>query len=124
MLGLDDVTDALVEVGLDYVSTLTTMRPAIEGVMIEGLPRSWDKLWLRLYKSIGGTVTTSASDSNDDTRIQYPASNSDTKTPYTGDIDAPASGWDTDGRVTVKQTQPYPMTLLAVFGDLSVGDKS
>ena len=112
----ESVTSALVEVGLDYVSTGITMRPAIAGVMIEGLPRSWDKLWLRLYKSIGGQV-------NGET-VQYPASNSDTKTPYTGDIDVPTEGWDTDGRVTVIQNQPYPMTLLAVFGDLSVGDRS
>lgn len=112
----ESVTNALVEVGLDYVSTATTMRPAIEGMMIEGFPRSWDKLWLRLYQSIGGTA-------NGET-IQYPASNLDTKTSYTGDIDVPTQGWDTDGRVTVKQEQPYPMTLLAIFGDLSVGDRS
>lgn len=44
------------EVGLHYDSTLTTMRPGIEGEMIEGLPRSWVTLWARFFETRGGHI--------------------------------------------------------------------
>ena len=109
------VTNAVVEVGLHYDSTAITMRPAIEGAMIEGLPRSWDKLWVRLYQSIGGAVNGQA--------LQYPASALDDKGLFTGDVEITGYGWDTDGRITITQTQPYPFTVLAVFGELSVSER-
>lgn len=103
-----------VEVGLHYDSTGVTMRPAIEGQVIEGLPRSWDSLFARLKDTIGGTINGE--------KIQYVPSDLDTKGLFTGDRKVSGVGWDTEGRITVQQTQPYPMTLLAVFGTLSVGD--
>ena len=109
------VTNAVVEVGIHYDSTAITMRPAIEGAMIEGLPRSWDKLWVRLHQSIGGAVNGQA--------LQYPASALDDKGLFTGDVEITGYGWDTDGRITITQTQPYPFTVLAVFGELSVSER-
>jgi len=103
-----------VEVGLHYNSTLRTMRPAIDGTIIEGVPRSWDKLWLRLYKSVGGYVNNEL--------VQYPTSPLGTLVLYTGDLEVQSTGWDTDGRITVEQRLPYPFTLLALFGTLSVAD--
>ncbi len=102
------------EVGLPYNSTVTTMRPAVEGMVIEGIPRKWDSLFARMKDTIGGTINGEA--------MQYPPSPLDEKIPYTGDIKVSAQGWDTDGRVTIQQTDPYPMTILAVFGMLNVGD--
>jgi len=99
-----------VEVGLHYDSKVTTMRPAIEGTIIEGLPRSWDKLFVRLLDSVGGHVNGEP--------IQYPGDFA----LYTGDREVTGQGWDTDGRITVEQRLPYPFTLLALFGTLSVGD--
>ncbi len=105
-----------IEVGLHYDSTVTTMRPAVQGSIIEGLPRSWDKLFIRLGGSWGGQIR-SAPD-GDFEPLQYP----DTVQLFNGDIDVSGVGWGLDGRVTVKQDQPLPFTLLAIFGTLSVGD--
>jgi len=103
-----------VEVGVHYESTLVTMRPAIEGQVIEGLPRSWDSLWLRLKDTIGGTVNGEL--------IQYVPSDLDTLGLFTGDRKVTGQGWDNEGRITIEQDQPYPMTVLATFGTLSIGD--
>ncbi len=107
-------------VGLHYDSTVTTMRPAVQGSIIEGLPRSWDKLFIRLGGSWGGQIR-SAPD-GDFEPLQYPIPQLDTVQLFNGDIDVSGVGWGLDGRVTVKQDQPLPFTLLAIFGTLSVGD--
>lgn len=115
------LTDALVptdvlEIGFHYDSTATTMRPAVPGgETIEGLPRSWDSLFLRVHETIGGKVNGES--------LLYTADPLSTNVPYTGDVKATGQGWDTEGRVTIVQDQPYPMTVLATFGTLSIGDK-
>jgi hypothetical protein len=115
------LTDALVptdvlEIGFHYDSTAVTMRPAVpNGETIEGLPRSWDSLFLRVHETIGGKVNGEA--------LLYPADPLSTNVTYTGDVKATGQGWDTEGRITILQDQPYPMTVLATFGTLSIGDK-
>jgi hypothetical protein len=102
-------------VGLHYDSTIETFRPGIPGTVIEGLPRSWNALWVRLFESIGGRVN--------DEDIQYPADPLDTKRHYTGDVKVtPAPAWNTDGRIKIEQTQPYPLHVLCAFGDLELGE--
>lgn len=115
------LTDALVsgdvlEIGFHYDSTAITMRPAVPGQSpLEGMPRSWDSLFLRVYKTIGGKINGEAA--------LYTPDPLDTSVTYTGDVKATGQGWGTDGRVTILQDQPYPMTVLATFGTLSVGDR-
>lgn len=111
-----DLTAASVyiEIGLHYDSTLETMRPSIPGEVIEGLPRSWNDLWLRLHQSVGGTVNGEP--------IQYPAGIMGTIEPFTGDVMVRPEGCDTDGRIRVVQDKPYPMTILSSFGTLTLGD--
>lgn len=104
-----------VEIGLHYDSTATTMRPAIKGENIEGIPRSWDKLSARLHKTKGGTIAGKP--------IAYAAGTLGSNALYTGDVKVTAQGWSTDGRVSIVQDQPYPMTVLALYGTLSIGDK-
>jgi hypothetical protein len=90
------------------------MRPAIPGgEPIEGLPRSWDSLFARVHNTVGGTLNGE--------RLRYPPNALNTVTPYTGDVKATGQGWDQEGRVTLVQDQPYPMTCLALFGTLSIG---
>lgn len=102
------------EVGLHYDSTATTMRPAIvNGGVIEGLPRSWDSLWVRVTDAKGGTVNGEL--------LHYAPNDLGSTGLYEGDIKVTGQGWDTEGRVSIVQTQPYPMTLLATFGTLSIG---
>jgi hypothetical protein len=110
-----DEEASVVEVGLHYDSDLETMRPAIQGQNIEGLPRSWDKAFVRLKSTLGGTVN--------DKDLRYVPDTLDTAGLFTGDQDArPEDGWGTEGRIRIQQTQPYPMTVLAAFGTLSLGD--
>jgi len=109
-----DEAASKVEIGLHYNSKLVTMRPAVQGEVLEGLPRSWDKLFVRLLETIGGTVNGE--------QLKYVPDPLDTKTLFVGDKEVTGLGWDTVGRITVEQLQPYPMKLLAVFGTLSIGD--
>ena len=102
------------EVGLHYDSLGVTMRPAIEGSVIEGVPRSWDSLYARLKDTVGGKLNGKP--------IQYPPSKIGTLTPFTGDRKVTNTGWDREGRIRFEQTEPYPMTILALFGTLSLGD--
>jgi hypothetical protein len=103
-----------VEFGIHYDSKFVSMRPAIQGSVIEGLARSWDKLWVRVVGTVGGMLN--------GREIRYPPAPLGNPNVFTGDRDVTQNGWDTLGRVTVEQTQPYPMTLLALFGTLTVGD--
>lgn len=103
----------VLEIGLHYNSTATTMRPALQGTNIHGLPRSWDSLFVRLHESKGGKINGEP--------IQYAASDLDENELFTGDRKVTGQGWDTDGRVTVLQDQPYPLTALAIFGTLTIG---
>lgn len=105
------------EGGLHYDSTITTLRPTVEGTVIDGLPRLWSRLGVRLLNSKGGILN--------DERLVYPTEFLDTQTLYTGDLQVTPqgiSGSDADGRITIKQTEPYPMTVLMLFGTLQVGD--
>lgn len=115
--GVVDLGDPalVVEVGLHYDTTIRTMRPAIEGSSIEGLPRSWDTIGIRLHKTRGGRVNGEW--------LSYAPNDLDEVGLFTGDRIVTGQGWDTDGRITIEQTQPYPMTVLAVYGELSVGDR-
>lgn len=102
-----------VEVGLHYGSPGATMRPSVEGMMVEGVPRSWTELWTRVRNTRGGKINGS--------ELQYPP----TLPPqilFTGDIMvSPPSGGTTDERVMFEQHLPYPMTVLGIFGELKFG---
>lgn len=99
------------EVGLHYRSTVITMRPTIEGQMVEGLLRNWIKLWIRVKDAIGGTINGEP--------INYVPSPLDTLVLKTGDYDVTQqANPDTEGYITIVQDEPYPMTLLAVFGEI------
>ena len=41
---------------------------------------------------------------------------------FTGDKRVTNLGWDTNGQITIKQTQPLPLTVLAVTGTLVASD--
>ncbi len=102
------------QAGLHYDSTLTTMRPGIPGQVIEGLPRSWDSLFLRLLNSRGGKINGAS--------IQYAADPLGTAPLFSGDVKVTTQEWDTTGRFTIVQDQPYPFHVLCAFGTLSLGE--
>jgi hypothetical protein len=105
---------SVVEIGLDYASIGVTKRPAVEGSVIEGLPRSWDTLWARFLRTVGGTINGQP--------LIYAPGPPGRPNYFGGDVKVTGEGWDIDGRVLIEQRQPYPMTVLALFGTLSVGD--
>ena len=106
-----------IEVGLHYNSKLTTMRPSIPNVVIEGLPRSWSKLFVRLKDSLGGKINGNP--------ISYPPFPLGSVSLFTGDrpVTPPGiTGNDTNGAIEIIQDQPYPLTILCTFGTLTIGD--
>ena len=81
--------------------------------MVEGTIRSWNEIWLRVRNSLGGKVN--------DVEIQYPPQLAPTVL-RTGDVFInPPGGGDTDGRIRFEQHLPYPMTILALFGEVTFG---
>lgn len=114
---LDDAYSQI-EVGLHYDSRLKEMPAAIPNVSIEGMPKQWIKLFVRLFQSMGGTL-------NGENLI-YPPGILDTQQLFTGDIEVTPqsiSGNDTEAPVEIVQNQPYPMTVLCTFGTLEVADR-
>jgi hypothetical protein len=108
---------AKIEIGLHYDSKLVTMRPALQDSMIEGTQRMWDKLTVRLLKSIGCRVN------GNDVLANIGGEAMDSAPPlFTGDKPVPCAGWDDQGRITVEQKAPYPQILLAVYGRLNLSN--
>jgi len=111
---LTEAASETAEVGLHFDGTLTTMRPAVEGMMVEGLPRSWKKLWARVLNSMGGKLN--------GIELVYPTVPLTTRPLYTGDVEITTYAvTDTDGAVTLLRDKPYPMTVLALFGEVEFG---
>jgi len=111
---IEPVTNATVEVGLRYRSIAETFRPAIEGQIIEGAPRSWSTLWARVRNTIGGKI-------NGRDFLYAPMGSA--QIPFTGDKKTYQGGVSLDGSITIEQDAPYPMEVLAMFGRLNVGDE-
>jgi hypothetical protein len=108
---LTEAAQQTAEVGLHYSSPGTTMRPAVDGAMVEGLTRSWAEVWIRLHESRGGRIN--------GFDLQYEAEL--TPSLFTGDKQVHPPGASTDGRLTFEQHLPYPMTVLAMFGECYFG---
>jgi hypothetical protein len=115
--GLDPtVTQA--EVGLPFESTLETLRPEISGLgTIQNLRQSYNRIWVRFYQTLGAEI-------NGQQKTFRKAGDPTDSPPSVQDVDLRTmeTKWDREGRITVKQTQPLPMTILFVAGDLNVGD--
>jgi hypothetical protein len=112
---LEDPAYEHVEIGLAYRSTMTTFRPTVANQMVEGRPRAWSEVFARVYASLGGQIQGSW--------LPYLLPLMDTTGLTTGDVSVNFdSEYDLDGRITVIQDQPYPLTLLALFGTVSFGD--
>jgi Ubiquitin-activating enzyme E1 FCCH domain len=113
---------ARIEIGLHYDSQLTTMRPALQESMIEGTQKIWDKITLRLLKSIGGSIKT-PNGGEELIPMNIGGQPMDIASmPFTGDKPVPLNGIDDTGRITVFQKQPYPQTILAVYGRLNISN--
>lgn len=113
-------------VGYAYPSTMQTMRieaGSADGTS-QGKPKRIHGITLRLYETVGIEV---GSDSSEADRIPFRDSSMsmDTAVPlFTGDKDIEFRGGFEEGdRLFVRQSQPLPMTVLALFPRMNTFDK-
>ena len=113
-------------VGLSYSSTMTTLRVDAGSAMgtSQGKIKRINELTVRLYRSVGLKVGRDA-DNLDVVPFRSSAAAMDEAIAlYTGDKEIELNGnYDTDGQITIRQDQPLPMTVLAVYATLSTFDQ-
>jgi hypothetical protein len=111
-------TVTVAEVGLHFDSTIETMRPDAgqDAGTAQGEQKSINDITVRLYKSLGCTIQ------GDLLTFRKPADPMGLPPPmFTGDKRVTNLGWSTEGQITIQQTQPLPMTVLAIITEISVG---
>tara|TARA_X000001382_G_scaffold127016_1_gene114316 strand:- start:80 stop:2401 length:2322 start_codon:yes stop_codon:yes gene_type:complete len=112
-------------VGLGYTSTLQTLRleaGSVDGTS-QGKPKRIHAVTVRFDKTVGAEIGT---DSNNVDRIFFrdDSMEMDTAIPlFTGDreIEFPG-GFDDDAKIFIRQAQPLPLTVLAIFPRLNTFD--
>jgi len=108
-----------IEMGLGYISTIKTMRveAGSQAGTAQGRKKRYNEVLVRLYKTVGVTIN------GDQIPFRSSASKMGQNIPqFTGDKRVTNLGWDREGQVTIKQTQPLPMTVLGVTGTLVTSD--
>tara|TARA_X000001382_G_scaffold83850_1_gene59337 strand:- start:9275 stop:11305 length:2031 start_codon:yes stop_codon:yes gene_type:complete len=120
-----DVSTTSAAIGLEFTSAMQTLRiesGSQDGVS-QGKPKRIHGVTLRLHRTVG--IEIGSSSSNVD-RIPFRDSSMsmDTAVPlFTGDKDVEFSGGFEDGdRLYVQQTQPLPMTILALYPRMNTYD--
>jgi hypothetical protein len=116
---------SVVQVGLPYTGTLTTMRFSGGGQTGpgQGMLKRITHVVFRLYQTLGGQY---GNDGGPYDWIQWRASFDDMSQPppmFTGDIKVEwNNGTDFDGYVSIQQAQPLPMTVIAVMPQFFTND--
>lgn len=108
------------EVGLPYRIAVKSMRPSVEGQMVEGHLRKWIKLFLRLHNSIppkvnGEQMDLAVGGDPMDQGVQL----------VKGDREVYSENWvsDLDGYITIEQDVPGPLTVLSMFGEVEFSER-
>jgi len=120
-----DFSATSASVGFGFTSNLETLRiesGSVDGTS-QGKPKRIHAITLRLFETVGVEVGNGASDLD---RIPFRDSSMgmDTAIPlFTGDkeIEFPG-GFEDDDRIFVRQTQPLPLTVLALFPRMNTFD--
>ena len=113
-------------IGLGFDSTLQTMRVDAGGTegTAQGKIKRIHDITLRLFRTVGIQVGSSESEID---RIPFRSSADDMNTAlslFTGDKELEfRGGFDNDGFIVVKQNQPLPTTVLAIFPRLQTFDQ-
>lgn len=110
-----DNTAVRLEVGEHYSSILTTVRP---GQIEQALEKSLGEVYVRLHESLGMKVngeTVTFSSTSDPLDQPPPLFTGDKKVFKLG------AGPGADGRITIDQSQPLPLTVLFVSGLYQTG---
>ena len=114
------------QVGLGYVSTLQLNRlegGAGDGTS-QGKTRRMSAVTLRFYRTLGALAGPSTSNL-DPIEFRSASDRMDAPPPlFTGDkLMRWPGGYDFEGYVTVRQVQPFPMTLVAIMPQMTVSDR-
>lgn len=107
------------EVGLHYESDLLTLKPEIPtgAGTSQAAKKRYSEVFIRVDNSIGGEIN------GESISFRDPATPMTSGPPLqTGDYRAKNLGWDREGRIRVQQTQPLPLTVLAIIGTVSTED--
>ena len=113
-------------IGFNYISNLQTMRLDAGGTegTSQGKTKRINNITLRLYKSVGVKVGSSETELD---LIPFRSSADDMSEAlgmFTGDKEVEfRGGYDVDGFVFVRQDQPLPLTVLAIFPRLQTFDQ-
>lgn len=111
-------TASKVQVGLGYTTTIQPMKMDLSGLSLAGVKKITEGT-LQLYNTVGGEWGNS-------TTAMYPfkydsASVFTATTLFTGHTTIPFSGgYDKSGDIIIRQTGPYPMTVLALSLDVGI----
>jgi hypothetical protein len=109
---------SVVEVGLGYTSTLTTLRPEVNAGSGSAQPakKRWVTIHARLLNSLGMSINGDLMPFRTPTHFMGQAVPT-----FTGDKEVPNLGYGDDGKITLAQTQPLPSTVLMLTGVLDLG---
>ena len=105
--------------GLKYIPKIITNRPEVNiGGTVQGLQQAWNRIIVRVLETSGLKVNGQviATRTTEDLMDTAPE-------PYTGDFQVENLGWDDLGRIEIEQTLPLPCQILAIFGELTIGNE-
>ena len=121
-----DVNATAAAVGLGYTSRMQTLRleaGSVDGTS-QGKPKRIHSITLRLHKTVGIEVGSSTSDVD---RIPFRSSANQmgqAVSLFTGDKEVEfRGGFEDDEQIVVRQTQPLPLTVLALYPRMNTFDK-
>ena len=120
-------TTTKAHVGLPIISKMKTQRPEISlpNGSAQGRDKIVDKIWLRLYKSLGGQFGTDTTDLED---IPYRQTDDPMDSPpplKTGDVSMLFPGrWNEDGQLYLEHSDPLPFNVLSIIKRVKVAPKS
>lgn len=121
-----NTSSTIVAAGYGYTSNMQTLRieaGSVDGTS-QGKPKRIHAITIRLHETVGAEVGNSAGELD---RIYFRDSSMpmDKAVPlFTGDKDIEfPGGFDEDDRIYVRQNQPLPLTVLALFPRLNTFDK-
>ncbi|GAG27408.1 unnamed protein product, partial [marine sediment metagenome] len=115
-----DEAASILYAGIAFEGTVKTLRPAVEiqtGAAY-GLTKSWNKIQIMLYQSVGGSI-------NGETLLLIDPSQEMGTAPdlYTGLMDIIEFGWSDEAQMEIVQDKPFPFILLAITGSLTIADE-
>jgi hypothetical protein len=117
-VSLDGNPASEIQAGLQFTPLVTLNRPEVKGESgIQGIARHWADFQVLIHETLGLQAGQDQANfrNTSDPMGSEPA-------PFTGTKQFSVQGWDTDGKITLRQPLPLKSTILAAFGTLDIGD--